>query len=188
MEDRRIYTYKLYVVIALLIFIILMMIQCDRKVVPSVQGRKQLEQTIIVKSHTDTIKFVDTVYIKIPVKILVPVIDTIDNTNVYTNPFEDSLIKGTITSKVDGVLVNQDFTYKPKFPKYIIKTDSIFIETTYEAEPKWGLYAGLEVGGSTTKFNFSPIITLQDKKNRLYNYKYNIIDKTHNIGLQIKLK
>lgn len=185
--------FRLYIVIALQFAIILFMAQClrEHKGVKINCGEfKTITFDTIKTRHVDTIKFIDTIPKYVKVEIHVPVYDTLDHTNKYISEFEDSLIKGSIISKVDGVLVNQDFTYTPKFPQYIKITDTIQItKSIVEQIPnKVKLFVGVEAGGNQNTFNLSPTIMLEDKKERIYSYKYNLINQTHNVGFAIKLK
>lgn len=194
MEKER--THKLYWVIALLIMIILLLIKCNGDI--AVEGM-QLEGCGEVKSITydtvttrtvDTIQFVDTVKYYVAIEVPTPVYDTIKELNIYTSDFEDSLLIGTVTSEVDGVLVHQDFEYTPKFPKYIQIHDTTTItKTVTKVLPKKReLYMGLYAGGNATTFNLTPVISFKDKKDRMFSYGYNVIDKTHNVGFQTKIK
>jgi len=145
------------------------------------------------KTVTDTVPFYDSIEVETPVFVTIPVYDTITQLNVYDNPYEDSLIVGTIHSKVDGVLVDQKLTYVPKFPKYILKTDSIFVDrivtnTTELVLKTRQAYLGLEVGGGNNTFNISPAISFKDKKDNLFSYRYGLIDGTHNVGFKKLIK
>ena len=144
----------------------------------------------ITTRNVDTIQFIDTIEYYIAVEIPTPVFDTFTELNTYTADFEDSLIKGNIVSKVDGVLVNQEFNYTPKFPEYIMITDTVKItETITKMLPKKReLYIGLYAGGNANTFNLTPVISFKDKKDRMFSYGYNVIDNTHNVGFQTKIK
>ena len=179
-----------------LIFIIITLRGCDRHTIIK-RGTNQIEiHTIIDTSyryvtHIDTIPFIDTVKRYINIVVNKPEIVPKTGLNSYSQVFSDSLIEGKIISVVNGTLVEQTFTYNPKFPKYILKTDSIFTtieKTNTITENKRELYLGFELGGNTTKFNLSPMISLKDKKHNLYSFRYNVINKTFNIGLQKQIK
>ena len=142
-------------------------------------------------THIDTIPFYKEVPIYVEVDVNIPIYDTIRNLNTYENPYEDSLLSGTIFSSVDGVLVDQKFSYIPKFPKYILKTDSIIVTndiTNTVIINKRRLYVGMEVGGSLNSFSVSPMVSFSDKKYNLFSYRFDVIGKTHNIGYQKQLK
>jgi len=179
-----------------LIFIIIILRGCNRHTFIK-QGVKQIEIHTITDTaykyitHIDTIPFLDTIKRYVNIEITKPEIVPETGLNSYSEVFNDSLLEGEIISIVEGTLIKQTFNYKPKFPKYIIKTDSIFTtieKTSTITENKIELYLGFELGGSTTKFNISPIISLKDKKYNLYSFRYGVIDKTFNIGLQKQIK
>jgi hypothetical protein len=185
---------KSLVIIGLIVIIIVLR-GCNRHTI--LKEPKQIEiHTIIDTSykyvtHIDTIPFIDTVKRYINIVVNKPEIVPETGLNSYSQVLSDSLIEGEIISVVNGTLVEQTFTYNPKFPKYILKTDSIFttIEKTNNiTENKRELYLGFELGGNMTKFNISPIISLKDKKYNLYSFRYNVINKTFNIGLQKQIK
>jgi|TARA_B110000444_G_C18618168_1_gene490868 hypothetical protein len=152
-----------------------------------------------LKHTTDTIRIfsTDTITLPLVTKYITPTIappiilhDTIyiqgqrqvDSTYEYVNPYEDSLLFGTITSISTGLLLSQTLEYTPKFPKYIIKTDSIIIDNTTIIEKKrLKLFIGVELGGNENIFNVSPIIDLKTRKDYIYGYRYGLVDKTHNI-------
>jgi len=192
MDKER--THKLYWVIALLIMIILLMMKCNGKggtvVVEECGEVHSITYDTVISRHVDTIKFIDTVEYYIAVEIPTPMLDSVTKLNTYIADFEDSLISGSIVSKVDGVLVNQDFNYTPKFPEYIMITDTLQItETITKMLPKKReLYMGLYAGGNANTFNLTPVISFKDKKDRMFSYGYNVIDNTHNVGFQTKIK
>ena len=141
-------------------------------------------------TFVDTIKFVDTVLHKIYIKIQRPVIVN-DSIKEYTNKFTDSLLTGSIWTQLTGKLLDQKINYTPKFPQYIIQTDTIIIntnQTTIRQPSNFSLNLGLEVGGNTDVFNFSPILGLTNNRGTSYSYRYGVLDKTHNIGLMYKIK
>lgn len=191
MDKER--THKLYWVIALLVMIILLMMKCNGKgetVVEECGEVHSITYDTVISRHVDTIKFIDTVEYYIAVEIPTPILDSVTKLNTYIADFEDSLISGSIVSKVDGVLVNQDFNYTPKFPEYIMITDTLQItETITKMLPKKReLYMGLYAGGNDNTFNLTPVISFKDKKDRMFSYGYNVIDNTHNVGFQTKIK
>ena len=185
-----------YLVIAGLLLYILFLQECSGH-------RNQIDggETIIdtLKHTTDTIRISHTDTITLPAEthyvtthINTPTIlrDTvyilgervIDSTHLYTNAYEDSLLSGTISTEVDGTLVAVGFTYIPKFPKYIIKIDTITINNTTVIEKKrTKFYIGMELGGNNNTFNISPVVDIQTKKGYMYGYRYGLVDKTHNI-------
>jgi hypothetical protein len=186
-----------YIVIIGLLIYILFLQECSG----SKKHFKNLKTQSIdtLKHTTDTIRIstIDTIILPLVTKYVTPTIappiilhDTIyiqgqgkvDSTYKYVNPYEDSLLVGTITSTSTGLLLSQKLEYTPKFPKYIIKKDSIIIDnTTIIEKKKLKLFIGAELGGNENIFNVSPIIDLKTRKGYVYGYRYGLVDKTHNI-------
>lgn len=184
--------------IVVLIVILLLMHFCGGKKQPKDPNGETVVKTVVVSDTTkvtyiDTIQFFDSIPVpfEVPVEVVIPYYDTIRDLNVYENPFEDSLLVGTVTSHVDGVLVEQHFKYTPKFPKYILKTDSIIITndiTNTVIKNNRRLYVGMELGGGVNSFSVSPMISFSDKRYNLFSYRYDVINNTHNIGYQKQLR
>ena len=186
-----------YIVIVGLLIYILFLQECGghKKYFKNV-GKETIDT---LKHTTDTIRIFSTDTITLPpitkyvtTTITSPTIlyDTIyiqgqrqvDSTYEYVNPYEDSLLSGTITSISTGLLLSQTLEYTPKFPKYIIKTDSIIIDnTTIIEKKKLKLFIGAELGGNENIFYVSPIIDVKTKKGYIYGYRYGLVDKTHSI-------
>jgi len=184
------------IVILGLIVIIIVLRGCNRHTIIK-NGAKQIEIHTVVDTvreyttHIDTIPFIDTIKRYVSININEPEIMPETGLNEYSEAFNDSLLSGEIKSVVKGTLIEQSFTYTTKFPQYIVKTDSIFTtieKTNTIIENKRELYLGFELGGNMTKFNISPIISLKDKNHNLYSFRYNVINKTFNIGLQKQIK
>lgn len=156
----------------------------------------------ITKDHYETVTTVDT--IRFPKKITTTIvkIDTVyklikdygDTTihltrKEYTQPIEDSLIKGTLTIVADGTIVSPvTLNYIAKFPKYILKTDSIFV--TKPSKQPLSLIVGADIGGNTKQFIVAPTIGLITPKGYMYSIGYDISQKTYTFGLRktIRLK
>jgi len=102
--------------------------------------------------------------------------DTLDDTNqtVYTH------------IKTFGMLDSLSVSYKLKIPIKITNNTTITNTNIVTKSPRFSIYAGAEIGGNTTSFNLSPFINLNIKNNNVY-YRYGVLDKTHNIGVGIKL-
>ena len=190
----------LYKIIILALFLLLLFIQfCDRTVEP-------VETETIIKIERDSIYIPgksDTVLFEkqVPYIVEVPVykykyidrIDSItrDTTRTYVTNVEDSLISGTITTELnkDSCLVQRQFlNYTPKFPQYIYRTDTIKISERITIQKnRFKMFAGLEIGGSKAQFNFGPKISLLSRKDLLYSYNYDIINRTHNLSFMYKI-
>ena len=193
-----------YLIIAGLIAYIVFLQQCSR------EGRDCPEIVEVVSdtirsTHIDTVPFYDTIPRFVDVSI--PVYHTVDSIvldtikigdssiaikyprNVYESEYSDSLIDGTIKITTDGYLVDQQLSYIPKFPKYITRIDSIVVDNTVTvAKNKFAVYVGADIGGSVTRFDFAPKLTLSDPKGYNYSYRYEIISKSHFFGVQVKVQ
>ena len=190
----------LYKIIILALFLLLLFIQfCDRTVEP-------VETETIIKIERDSVYIPgksDTVFFEkqVPYIVEVPVykykyidrIDSItrDTTRTYITNIEDSLISGTITTELnkDSCLVQRQFlNYTPKFPRYIYRTDTIKISERITIQKnRFKMFAGLEIGGSKAQFNFGPKISLLSRRDLLYSYNYDIINRTHNLSFMYKI-
>ena len=165
---------KSFVILLLVVYIIFLQ-ECSPK--------KDVDSTDVEIIHTTT---VDSIYIRDTLYLASHTvsIDTVyinnDTLNRYENIVEDEMIKATITSDIDGVLVNQDFKYIAKFPQYIHTSDTVRIT---ETKPYTMLWLGGELGGNENTFNVSPVLGLTNKKGNSYFYRYDIVNKTHNVGL-----
>lgn len=110
----------------------------------------------------------------------------------FVRTYNDSLTDSNITiftkARTFGMLDKLDIKYRLKVPQTIIKTESTTITNTVTktVPNKWDLYIGGEVGGSKTSFNVSPILGFKYKK-VAYQYRYGIIDETHNVGIKYDL-
>ena len=158
------------------------------------EGPGRVDTVIEYKSHVDTVFFPKEV-----TKTVAKIINTrdtiyIDSVTQISRKFNivdthicDSLIEGTISTVMDGTIVAQNFTYKPLFPKYIIKTDSIVTTITAEAKLRNSLYLGMTLAGNKSHMDLGPIIVLTTKKHLLVGYNYGIINNTHNVSIGYKL-
>lgn len=181
---------KWLIIIALCAYIFLLQ-QCGggKSGCPEVSATVKVD-TLRIKGKTDTVKIeVDKpIYIKVnipvPVTVTVPSDSGDVQVNEYTTVIKDSLIEGTITSQVDGVLVSQTLNYVPLFPKYITRTDTIIVDRTETSVLSRNYIAvGAEIGGSATSVNVSPKISLDTKKGYIYSYRYGLLDGTHNVSV-----
>ena len=143
--------------------------------------------TVKIEGKTDTLFFagkvrriVDSFPVFVEVKIDTATNDTV---KTYFKEFSDSLLSGTIKSKVVGSLLSSELEYVPKFPKYITRTDTIKINTE-KTKPvnNYGLYYGLVLGGSKTSFSAAPSLMLKTKQKLYFTFGYDLINKTVNLG------
>jgi len=186
---------KNYVIIGLfaVLGVILLLQQCN--------GPKSNKTPI----KSDTVKVVSWDTVKTPYKVVEfktiykPKPDTIrdiqpgeinQDSLFFVRTYNDSLADSNITiftkARTFGMLDKLDVKYRLKVPQTIIKTTSTTITETKAVPNKWDLYIGGEIGGSKTSFNISPYAGIRIKKVS-YQYRYGIIDKTHNIGVGYKI-
>ena len=189
-----------WIVIVGLVLYILFLQQCGDNNGSIVESEVTTVQTdTIYKTRIDTVKFIETVERIVEVEIVKPVKVEIEddvwdelNINEYNNPYSDSLIDGTIYTKVNGLLLDQKLNYTPKFPQYILKIDTIMVSTiattVQTLKPPFTLDVGAEVGGNPEMFNISPKVGFTSRNGFSYSYRYGILDKTHNVGIMYKLK
>ena len=189
-----------WIVIVGLVLYILFLQQCGDNNGSIVESEVTTVQTdTIYKTRIDTVKFIETVERIVEVEIVKPVKVEIEddvwdelNINEYNNPYSDSLIDGTIYTKVNGLLLDQKLNYTPKFPLYILKIDTIMVSTiattVQTLKPPFTLDVGAEVGGNPEMFNISPKVGFTSRNGFSYSYRYGILDKTHNVGIMYKLK
>jgi hypothetical protein len=185
MNSINISNIKWIVIICLLIYIFLLQ-ECSNN--ENKINVKSTVDTLYIKGKNDTILFeiVKPIYINVNIPTPVYIYDTImnDSLNLYNSIIEDSLISGEIKSRVKGNILSQEFNYKPKFPKFILRTDTILVsKETIEIHKKSYIGLGLELGGNQSLINVSPKISYTSKSNYIYSYRYGLIDKTHNISI-----
>lgn len=186
---------KWLIIGALIVYIVLLQ-QCGGSgaTCPEVSVTTKID-TFKIKGKSDTV-FVElekpiyiTVGVPTPTTITVPTPDGGTMTvHEYSSEVRDSLIEGTITSRVDGTLLSQDFEYKPLFPKYITRVDTFLVDKTETVvKEKNYISLGGEIGLSATSLNLSPVVSLYTKRGYTYSYRYGLFDQTHNIGIQKRI-
>lgn len=189
--------YILYAAIFLLSFFLLRRCDVSRntKQPPKVTETVTIDTTFVtLKGKTDTIH--DTI-VKWHTK-LIPyhIHDTVtikgDSLSIYVTNIEDSLIEGEFRSLVNGKIINSDFNYVAKFPKYITRVDTFKVKIdkkeTIVKDP-WEFYLGGVLGGNNAKFNLQPAALIRiPKKGLQVGYSYGILDQTHNIHLFTRIK
>jgi len=169
---------KTLTIIVLICYIIFLQECNDKQNETSVKSSTGID-TVFTRT-VDSIYVLDTIYLSTTnISIDTVFIDN-DTLGLFKNEVEDELIKGVISSYVDGVLVEQTFDYTAKFPKYIHTIDTVKL---IDRRPYIRFWAGGELGGSSNTFNVSPIVGWTNRKGNSYYYRYGLIDKTHNIGL-----
>lgn len=101
----------------------------------------------------------------------------------YIREYNDSLIDSnqvifysiTTTGTLDSLILK----YKLKVPVLIENTKIITTKKTIIKPYALSIYTGLEVGTASTLSFFASI----NNKNKNFHYKYNLTDKSHNVGI-----
>ncbi len=153
-----------------------------------------VEVDTTIKTIVDTQVFNDTIVHTIkkakPTRVdTVYVSDSTDKLE-YMTPYEDSLIEGNITSRVltDGTLVNTDLNYIPKFPKYIKRTDSVFVDKEVTIDKnRMKFFIGGFLSPSVEKTIIGPKATLYLPSDITIGYGYGLNDSRHYISLEKKI-
>lgn len=101
---------------------------------------------------------------------------------VYKDSSTDSNVTIFYNDTIQGRLLSTELKYRLKVPKTIEITKII----TNKTNDKYSIYTGMELGGNKTSFSISPFVSLNTRKNTYY-YRYDILNKTHNIGIGIKI-
>lgn len=155
-----------------------------------------------VKSPTKTVTQIDTLFLPQKERIIevpitkyktvsridtVTVVDTlVPHFNQYEQPYEDSLIEGTITNTVDGYLIGTRLSYTPKFPKYIKETTTITnTDTVLKKVDKTVLSVGVSAVANV-EFNPEILLSLSHKR-FIYQVGYNPLVKSPRICVNYKL-
>lgn len=161
---------------------------------------KEVITTTKVETVLDTthVSVIDTIplYVDSVVLQYLPIIReevSLDSSEFYySTAVNDSLLDGKIFTTVasDGTLVQQDFTYLPKFPKYIYQIDTFWIDKTVTItnaiqEQDWGLYGGLMVS-PYKNLSIVGTLGLKTKKDLYFGVGYDPFNS--NVFLDIKMK
>lgn len=183
----------LLVAIAILIFFLLK--DCS--------GSNNGEDTITVERYTDTVTVthIDTVEFE-RIKTITKTIIAYQETTVlpdsswlrhYSTLIEDSLLSGNIDTYIKQkdtslFLLDQTITYIPKFPKYIYRTDSVFIKdsiVTTIIKRKMGFLLGTDIAIGEG-FGIIPKVGIQVKKGHIGEIGYDLLNKNIVLGFKYR--
>ena len=183
-------TNKILVIIIILLLFFVSLQKCNNTVLPS--DTKVTTSDTTYYTHIDTIPFYNVIdsirWYNLPI-----ISKDIDSNEItYVTEVNDSLIDGNITTvvKTDGTLVNQDFVYVPKFPKYIIKHDSTVIDnstTITKYKDNKGFYGGLMVAPYKT-IALIGTIGYKTKKDMYVGIGLDPINQLYYLDIKIKIK
>lgn len=144
----------------------------------------------------DTFHQTKIVYLQSPEKPQVSevIVDetTSDTTSIYSGTQQDSVMSINYVAAVRGELDNLSLSYVHKGPREIVKyIDREVIETVREtvSEYKNGFYIGSTFGFNRElqRASIAPTITLTTKNNLMVSYNYDIISRSHGVGLSYRL-
>jgi hypothetical protein len=181
--------------IALIVLAILYLRSCDQEGSTETQY-VTVSDTTYIQGKSDTVFLVDTLvkYKYLTSTVIETITDTIsgDTIRTYQTEVDDSLLTAEIKSLVKGELINVSFNYRPKFPQYITRVDTVQIEdstivTPHQSSDRWGLLFGGVAGGNATSFEISPTLMLKTPKGMQFSVGYGVINKTYNIGVFTKI-
>lgn len=174
--------------VVIFFLILLLLYKCNNKEEIYIPKTKIVSNTI-VKSKIDTLRFEKTKYTVDTLYLAKKEIDT-DSNFVYTTNINDSLLSGVIntTVKKDGTFVYQNLEYSPKFPKYIIKTDSITTTNTIyrHSLSKNEIYGGITLS-PYYKFNCVATLGVKTKKDKYIGVGYDPFNKNGYVEFKLKI-
>ena len=193
---RRESLYK--IAIAILVFLLLLR-QCGfNKFNPSDPETIVVNSdTVYVKGDTIHIPFPDTVFItKVKIKQAEPEIIYYkgdSSIGIYNTSIDDSLISGNIETKIQfpsKFMIDQKLSYTPKFPKTILRVDTVKIETTIEKtiRNERSMLLGGGLGANTSQLNLRLNGGFRNKKGQELIYGYDILQKSHNFDIIVPIR
>jgi hypothetical protein len=148
------------------------------------------KEVIKVKTKIDTQYFNKDIKTYTEIPVYHHYYDTLRKSEIYTSTVKDSLIEGTITSEIkDCKLIKQNINYVPLFPKYIHRTDSVFIEKTItktEQNNYWSIYGGFNFT-APEHIGIYPTIGFKSKNDRYFELGYDPFKNNIQLGLKIKI-
>lgn len=145
-------------------------------------------------THIDTVRFemYDTIRVRIPVPEPVP--DPVDiGVHRYTQSITDSLIRGTMSARVRGELLDWHLDYIPLFPRYIHRTDTVFVNrhtTVTERltlKPRRVLGGGMFAGTGNEPLLYGPVLNVTAPSGRIWGYRYDLPTRSHLFSVSVPL-
>lgn len=174
------------ILIVILGLIIILLATCNKK--PEIVYKEvTVIDTVFFDQKERIVEVPVTKYIRVSKTDTITVVsESQPHFNQYEQPYEDSLIAGTITNTVDGELIGTRLTYTPKFPKYINTTTTITkTDTVFKKVDKTVLCVGVS---AIANVEFNPEISLSlSHKRFIYQIGYNPLVKSPRIGINYKL-
>lgn len=179
--------------IIIFILLVLLMFRCNPDEQLGIQ--KEIYTDTIKTTHIDTILFVNTVTHTKTILDTIKTFEQPDGTFLfrYITDINDSLLSGQIVTDINDsmVLLSQNISYVPKFPKYIHQIDSIIIKDsvviTKEKPEKLNFLIGSNLSYNQEKVDLIPTIAIQLKNKSMYEVGYSPLSKTIQIGFKLKI-
>ena len=85
-----------------------------------------------------------------------------------------------LTSRVKGLLYNSDIEFKPKYPKFISRVDTLIKFNQEKKRLKF--FIGAEIGGNGKSFVIQPGIIIKTKTDNCFTFGYEFMQGTYNVG------
>ena len=185
---------KWYLRILVLILAILLVFNCNSdKLIDAFKNEPKIDTVITIKSDTiwpDTV--FNNIYVGIPGPSTTYTVYSSDSIpafiNVYSDTLRDSNIVISYTDSISGTLLGKKLDYKLLVPLMI--RDSIFVNITETKtlDPIRKLFFGVNAQVYPLEPHISPILTYQDRRDRMYHVQYDIITGGASVGFSTKLK
>lgn len=189
------HTFNTALYLVIIVLAILYFRSCDKQGSGEVQTIT-ISDTTYIEGKSDTVFLVDTLikYKYLTSTIIETITDTTsgDTIHTYQTQVDDSLLTAEIKSLVKGELINVSLNYRPKFPQYITRVDTVQIEDStivlpHQSSDRWGVLFGGVAGGNATSFEVIPTLMLKTPKSMQLSFGYGLINKTYNIGVYVKI-
>lgn len=146
-------------------------------------------------THVDTVRFNvrDTVRVRLSVPTATD-LPGLPDTRLYKKQHTDSLITATLTATVRGELLDWNLNYIPHFPRYITRTDTVWIDrrehtrtTTTHVHRPAQLTAGLGLTQVRTNSYITPTIGYRFRSGLQIHYGWNPVHESHQVSFQVPL-
>lgn len=149
---------------------------------------KQVFSTTVTITK-DTIIYKDRPYAVYPKPVSTNSISICDDSiRVYKNSFNDKYVSINTSDSISGKSLSKSLKYTLKIPKdCVVVTNNITVHDSIIKAPKFSIYGGLELAGNNTVFcDLGPYVLVNYRQKQV-KYHYNVINKSHNIGVGMLL-
>jgi len=184
-----------YLYIIIVFLAICLLFTCNTGKIKDIFNPSVIDTVITTKS--DTVWAKDTVYtfkyktIDRPVTVYLDTNSTdtaiCDSIRVYEHEFNDSNLTVFTVDTTKGQLLGHSVSYKLKVPIRIIDSVLVNITETKKLKPKRKIFLGLNAQVYPLEPHISPMVTYQDRRDRMYHIQYDIITGGFYGGFSYKL-